>query len=86
LDNFFDLILVGLSAFMGITALSAVIRMDKDRQICKQEDETDGECVECRGKEHSIHRYSGNAWKEVTRGRSKNRCEGNIKIEVVKVI
>jgi hypothetical protein len=46
---------------MGITALSAVIRMDKERQTYKQEDETDGECVKCKGEEQSIHRFSVNA-------------------------
>ena len=60
--------------------------MNKERQTYKNEDETDGECVKCRGEEHSIHRYGGNAWSEVTLGRPKNRCEGNIKIEVIKEI
>jgi len=60
LDNSVDLILVGHSAFRGMTAMS--------------------------GEEHSIHRYGGNALKEVTLWRPKNRCKGNIKIEVVKEI
>jgi hypothetical protein len=54
LDNSVDLILVGPSAFVGIIAVSAVIRMDKGRQTYKQEEGTDGECVKCRGEEPSI--------------------------------
>ena len=72
LDNSFELILVGVSAFIEITALSAVIRMDKERQTYKQEDETDGKCVKCKGEEQSMHRFGVNARKEVTLGRPKN--------------
>jgi len=59
--NSVHLILVGPSDFMGITAVSAVIRMDKERQTFKHEEETDGECVKCRGEEPNIYRYGGNA-------------------------
>jgi len=61
LENSVDLILAGPSVFTGISALSTVIKMNKERQTYKNEDETDGECVKCRGEEHSIHRYGGNA-------------------------
>jgi hypothetical protein len=61
LDNSVDLILVGPSAFMGITALSAVIRMDKERKTYKHEDETDGDCLKRRDEEQSIHSFGGNA-------------------------
>jgi hypothetical protein len=45
---------------MGITALSAVIRMDKERQIYQHEDEKDGDCLKRRGEEQSIHSFGGN--------------------------
>jgi hypothetical protein len=77
LDNSIDMILV-----VRITALSAVMRMDKERQTYKHEDETDGEFLKRRGEENTTHRFGGNAWKEVTLGRPRIRCEVNIKIEV----
>jgi hypothetical protein len=39
-----------------------------------------GECCKRRDEEESIHRFAENAWKEVTLGRPKNRCEGDNKI------
>lgn len=76
LDNSIDMILV-----VRITALSAVMRMDKERRTYKHEDETDGEFFKRRGEENTIHRFGGQAWKEVTLGRPRIRCEVNIKIE-----
>jgi hypothetical protein len=55
------MIFARLSAFMRMTALSAVIRMDKEIPIYKHEDEMGGECCKRRDEEESIHRFAENA-------------------------